>query len=74
MIKDRKTAETVLKNALNVTGSLNDSIYAVMAVGSEEEVRAYKRAVGHSMAEIFDRIVEPIFAAHPDLRPPEFQR
>jgi hypothetical protein len=73
MIKDRVTANSVLKTALSVTASLNDSIYSVMASGSPEEIKRYKQAVGKVMAEVFLEIVDPILAEHPDLTPPELR-
>jgi hypothetical protein len=51
---------------------VNDSIRAVESQTSPEKYKAFKRAVGHALYEVFGQI-EPICKRHPSLRPPEME-
>ena len=73
MIHDKTQAKTVLDRALNASGTLNDSIFAVIAGASQEEAERYKRAVGRVMGELYCQILQPILQEHPELTPPEMR-
>jgi hypothetical protein len=67
------TARYVLQVFLKINGQMDDSIRAVEKQTSPEELKAFKRGVGHVMCEVFEQIVEPICKRHPSLRPPEME-
>lgn len=73
MFENPETAKYVLQIFLNINGQMNDSILRVEKQTSPEELRAFKRGVGHVMYEVFEQIVEPICKRHPSLRPPEME-
>jgi hypothetical protein len=66
-------AKTVLQLFLSINEQMNDSIRAVESKTSPEELKNFKRGVGHVMYEVFEQIVEPICKQHPSLRPPEME-
>jgi hypothetical protein len=67
----RNVAVAVVANLSDCINKLNESIVMVMKECSEEELRAFRRGVGHVMSEIHDRLSDPIFREHPELIPPE---
>jgi sugar-specific transcriptional regulator TrmB len=67
----RDVAVAIVANLKDCINRLNESIVMVMNECSEEELRAFRRGVGHVMSEIHDRLSDPIFREHPDLIPPE---
>jgi hypothetical protein len=73
LFENPETARHVLQVFLNINDEMNDSIRAVKNQTSPEELKAFKRGVGHVMYEVFERIVEPICKRHPSLRPPEME-
>lgn len=74
MIASKTLAKQLMQDAQKASGILNNSIFAVMETGSEDEVKRYKRAVGRIMGEIWSEILSPIWHAHPDLMPPEMRK
>ena len=54
----------------SINDQLNDSIRAVESKTSSEELKTFKRGLGHVMYEVFEQIVEPICKQHPSLRLP----
>lgn len=70
MIENFETARATLKEAFEASRVLDQSIHAVIASGTPDEVTAYKRAVGSVMAEILFQIINPILTQHPELTPP----
>lgn len=59
--------------AFDTIERLNASVREIMKTASEDELRLYKRAVGHLMVELRERILDPLFEAHPDLLPPTWR-
>ena len=62
-----------MRTAIGVNSALNGSLYSVRDVETEEDYKRYRLAVGHVIAEVFERIIEPIGAQHPELTPPEMK-
>jgi hypothetical protein len=56
---------------LEYGAKLDPSVELVTANGSEQEALRYKRAVGRIMGEMLVEIMNPIYAEHPDLKPPQ---
>ena len=73
MFDNPETAKYVLQVFLNINDQMDDSIRAVEKRTSAEELKVFKRGVGHVMYEVFEQIVEPICKRHPSLRPPEME-
>jgi len=67
------TAKYVLQVFLGLNDQMDKSIVAVETVTSPEEYKAFKRAVGHVMAENFGKVIVPICKRHPSLKPPEME-
>jgi hypothetical protein len=51
-----------------VIAELEQMLIDLEPVAPADEYCACRRAVGHVMVEVFDRLAEPITANHPDLR------
>jgi hypothetical protein len=49
---------------------MDEAIAAVESRVAPEELKAFKRAVGYVIYEVFEKIIEPISERHPALRPP----
>jgi hypothetical protein len=73
LFENPDTAKYVLDVFLKINGQMNESIEQVQNAISPEELKAFKRGVGHVMYEVFNQIVEPICKRHPSLRPPEME-
>jgi hypothetical protein len=58
---------------LEYGAKLDSSVALVMANGSAEEAQRYRRAVGKIMGEMLIEIMNPIYAEHPDLKPPQLR-
>ena len=70
MFENPETAAYVVQVFLSINGQLNESIEAVEKRTGSEEHKVFKKAVGHVVYEVFDKIIEPICKRHPSLRPP----
>jgi hypothetical protein len=69
MIEDPVLARVLFEGALSCSCALDQSVAAHQARLSEMELSAYKRAVGVSMATLFDQILAPIGRRHPEVLP-----
>lgn len=70
MFENEQTARYVLEHFLNLNEQMTRTMVAIEPQTSPEELRAFKRACGHLILEVFDRVVEPICKRHPSLTPP----
>jgi hypothetical protein len=66
---NKKAAERIMTKLKNCIHELNESICIVQENCATEELKAYRRGVGHTLSEIHDRILHPILREHPDLIP-----
>ena len=73
MISDRAVAEQVSRLMLNLGRELNDSVKLVQDSCSPEELNAYRSAVGKVMGEVLLAVLNPLYAAHPELKPKELR-
>lgn len=71
MIKDPLVAQQVSDLMIEFQGRLNDSIIAVQENCSSEEFKAYRLAAGRVMGEMLLEVMNPLYARHPSLKPPE---
>ena len=73
MVKDKVFAKEVVNLLLEYSGRLDESVGRAKRVCSEAEFLAYREAIGDVMGETWDRLLMPIFAAHPELKPKDLQ-
>ena len=68
---DEDTASEVVKRAIEINRQLNDLLWPIKESCPEEQFKRYRRAVAEAMTSISLDILNPIFAEHPSLMPPE---
>jgi hypothetical protein len=68
---DRDTARHVLTELHAAASALDYSVQVALERCSEEELEVFRRAIGEVLGELWDRALGPIYARHPELRPPE---
>lgn len=73
MVKDKAFAKAVVELLLDCSGRLDESVSRARKVCSEAEFVAYRSAIGDVMGEAWDKVLMPIFAAHPELKPKDLQ-
>jgi hypothetical protein len=73
MIKDSVIAQQVSDLMVEFGGRLNDSIIAVQEQCSPEEFKAYRLAVAKIMAEMLLEVMNPLYAQHPSIKPPQLE-
>jgi hypothetical protein len=73
MIKDSVIAQQVSDLMVEFGGRLNDSIIVVQEQCSPEEFKAYRLAVAKIMAEMLLEVMNPLYAQHPSIKPPELE-
>jgi len=69
LVQNFEAAERISADLLDINEALNESIRQVHQKLTPEELKAYKRAVGYVMYEIFERILNPLYTTHPSLKP-----
>jgi hypothetical protein len=72
LIENPEVAKYVSQFFLDLNGQLDESIVTVEKGISPAEYKAYKRAIGYVMYEVFDKILEPLYLRHPSLKPPDW--
>jgi hypothetical protein len=73
MVKDKEFAKEVVDLALEYSGRLDESLGRAKEICSETEFLAYRSAIADVLGEVFDQLLLPIFAAHPELKPKDLQ-
>jgi hypothetical protein len=71
MIRDAAVARRISDLMIEISGRLDTSIANVRDQCSSEEFQAYRRAVGGILGEILLEVLNPLYAEHPALKPPE---
>jgi len=71
MIRNTEIAQQISELMIEVSGRLDSSIITVKARCSSEEFEAYKRAVGRILGEVLLGVLNPLYAEHPSLKPPQ---
>lgn len=71
MIKDKDVAQKISLLMLDIGAHINESIALAKDHCSKEEFEAYRKVAGKVMGEILLEIMNPIYKAHPDLKPKE---
>ena len=73
MLGNLEAARYVSELFLEMNGRLNESIETVQNTCAPEEASAYRRRIGTLVNSVFEEILEPIYAEHPQLKPPELE-
>jgi len=73
MIDSEEVAKEISKLMLEYGARLDASVALVKERCTDEELRAYRRAVGKVMGEMLLEIMNPLYARHPDLKPGELR-
>ena len=68
MFSDDEVAARAMDRVKRLIGDLDERLIDLEPVEPETEWRECRYAVGHVMAEMFERLAHPIAANHPDLR------
>jgi hypothetical protein len=71
VITDIGVAENVSKLMLDCGARLDESVALVGSKCSADEFAAYQQAVGKIMCDILFEVLNPLYKAHPSLKPPE---
>lgn len=69
MIHNLEIAERISQLMFDCSTKLNESIVLVRNECEPEEFKAYRLAVGKVMGEILLEVLNPLFEAHPELKP-----
>lgn len=69
MISDKQIALEISDRVLEVNHLLNEIVSLAQGGCSPEELSALKLAVGRVLGELLVEIVNPLYQAHPELKP-----
>lgn len=70
---DKPTAREVTRLAQIALGSLNDALLAAQASTQPAEFEQFKKTIGAIMGAIVIDVLQPLYAEHPDITPPELK-
>jgi hypothetical protein len=73
LFENPEVAKSTLQTFLSINGEMDAAIVAAESRSSPAEYKAFKRAVGYVMFEVFEKIIEPICNRHPSLKRPEMK-
>ena len=68
MFADHSVAAGAMASVKRLLGDLDQLLIDLEPTAPAAEYKQCRYAVGHVMAEVFERLAEPIAANHPDLR------
>lgn len=66
---DKDTAKQLVGQMLASIDILNEAVEIAHAKCGEDEAKVVRRAVGHALSEMYDRLIDPIYREYPDLVP-----
>lgn len=69
MLTNRDTAQYVSTLMVSLGSQLNESVRIVGDTESESVANEYRRAVAHILGEMLLGVMNPLYEAHPDLKP-----
>ena len=70
MVKDIDVAAELSALMIELSKRVDDSIRMVMETCDREDFEAYRRGAGRVMGYIFLDVLDPLWRAHPSLKPP----
>lgn len=68
---DIEASEKINALMLDFSAKLNESVSFVMTNCADEDFKAYRLAIGRIMGAMYSGVMEPIYEAHPSLKPNE---
>jgi hypothetical protein len=71
VIRDADTAKRALELLDRAHALLMESLTVVKAYCSDEEYKAYRAEMATILADVFFRLMNPIYCYHPALAPPD---
>ncbi|CAI8695652.1 hypothetical protein BTK96_001960 [Burkholderia pyrrocinia] len=71
MIEDKHIATTLNEMILSMGAKLDQSLHQVKATCPEHEFVAYREFVSQVLTTMLADFMNPLYARHPDLKPPE---
>lgn len=69
MVSDKQIASEISSRVLEVNRLLNEVISLAQGGSSPDELSVLKLAVGRVLGELLVEIVNPLYRAHPELKP-----
>jgi hypothetical protein len=70
MIENANVAKQIGELMQDCTARLDSSVALVRDECGEAELQIYRRAVGKVLGEILLEVLNPLYAKHPELKPP----
>lgn len=74
MIENREVAHEISHLMLEIGARLDASVSLVHKNCSAEEFQRYNKIVASLMAEMLLEVMDPLYLAHPDIKPIELDR
>jgi hypothetical protein len=71
VIADKNVAQKVSKLMLDCGAKLDESVSWVQKECTAEELAVYQQAIGKIMTDLLFEVMNPLYKAHPELKPPE---
>lgn len=71
MIRNKEMANEVSELMLDFASKLDASLVAVQERCSSEEFHAYREGVSKILSDMLFDVMNPLYLAHPDLKPDE---
>ena len=66
---DKDTAKQIISRMWACIDAFNEVVEIAHAKCGEDEARAVRRGIGHTLSEMQDRLMDPIYREYPDLVP-----
>ncbi|MDC0739918.1 hypothetical protein [Polyangium mundeleinium] len=66
---DKDTAKQLMARAFDCMRLVNEMTEVALSNGDEDELRVVRRAAGHTIAEMYERLIDPVLREYPDLLP-----
>ena len=73
MIRDEKLAAAIAEQIKAAYAALDHSAYLVRQSGAPDEVTPYINAIGTVCYEIISKLMDPLYQAHPNLKPESWE-
>ncbi len=67
------TAKAISELMVSMGARLNESVRLVQATEDDSEFKRYRDSVSKLMTVMLLEIMNPLYAEHPDLKPPELR-
>jgi len=72
MISDDKTAKQISDLMLEIFRQIDESVAFIRETCPSDEAAAYQKATGSVAGPIVMDVLEPLYARHPEFKPPKW--